>query len=375
MPDWKVPLSDLRFDEADIDAVAAVYRSGWLTMGERTQELEAAFARYTGADHAVAVSNGTAALQLACNAADAGPGEVIVPSLTFVASAAVIRHAGAVPVFADIRSVSEPWLSADAVEAALTPRTTAVMAVHYGGHPGDVGRLRELCDAHGAALLEDAAHAAGSRLGDEHLGTLGRAGAFSFFSNKNVAIGEGGMLVTGDPELAERARLLRSHGMTTLTWDRHQGRATGYDVVAVGFNFRMDEARAALALRRLGRLDSDNESRARLDAAYRDGLAGVSGVTLTLEAPPGASVARHIFTIVLDPALDRDRFREQLAERGVQTSVHFPPVHRLSAFLDSGARLPVTEDYAARAVTLPLFPEMTEAQQECVIDAVKASVA
>ena len=363
MPGWKVPLADVSVPEADIAIVADVYRSGWLSMGPRTEEFERALAAYTGSAHALAVANGTAALHLICLAAGLGPGdEVIVPSLTFVASVNAIAYTGATPVFVDIASLTEPWPSPAAVEAAITPRTRAVMAVAYGGHPGEIAALRALAERRGLILLEDAAHAIGVRHEGRHLGTFGAAGAFSFFSNKNLAIGEGGAVVTDDDALAERMRLLRSHGMTTLTWDRHRGHASSYDVVALGFNYRIDEPRAALATARLARLDADNERRRAIVARYRDKLAPIEGVVPT--APGGL----HIFTVVVDG--DRDAVREAMAQRGVQTSVHYPPAHRFSIY--AGDALPVTEAYAGSTITLPLFADMTEAQQDLVVDALGA---
>src|SRR3954447_26851230 len=264
---WQVPLADVIVDEDDLAAVTATYRSGWLSMGPRTEEFEAAFAAYTGASHALAVTNGTAALHLICQASGLGAGdEVIVPTLTFVATVNAVAYTGATPVFADVVSLTEPWLSVAAAEAAITPRTRAIMNMTYGGHCGDTEALAALCAERGLTLLEDTAHAAGSRVRGRHLGTFGRAGAFSLFSNKNLAVGEGGVVVTDDDDLAAQVRLLRSHGMTTLTWDRHRGHASGYDVVALGFNYRMDEPRAALAARRLARLDADNDARRALDA-------------------------------------------------------------------------------------------------------------
>jgi dTDP-4-amino-4,6-dideoxygalactose transaminase len=366
---WHVPLADVVITDDDLAAVVETYRSGWLSMGPRTEELEAAFAAYTGARHALAVANGTAALHLIALAAGLGPGdEVVVPSLTFVATVNAIAYTGATPVFADVASVTEPWLSAAAAKRAITPRTRAVMTMAYGGHAGETEALRALCDERGGlVLLEDAAHAAGSRLHGRHLGTFGAAGAFSLFSNKNLAVGEGGLVTTDDDDLAARMRLLRSHGMTTLTWDRHRGHASTYDVVALGFNYRLDEPRAALATRRLARLDADNAARARLDARYREAL----GVTCALAGVDGLRSAHHLFTIVLPEDADRDDFRAELAQRGVQTSLHYPPVHRFSIYADAagGVELPVTDAYAARTVTLPLFAHMTDAQQDLVIEA------
>ena len=374
MAKWEVPLSDLVVSEPDIAAVADVYRSGWLSMGPETEALERAFAAYTGARHAIAVANGTAALHLICAAAGLAPGdEVVVPSMTFVATVNAVAYTGATPVFADIASVTEPWLDVDAVADAITSRTRAIVTMAYGGHPGQTAALRALADERGLALLEDASHAAGSWLGGHHLGTFGLAGAFSLFANKNLAVGEGGLVVTDSAEVATRIRLLRSHGMTTLTWDRHRGHASRYDVVALGFNYRIDEPRAALARRRLERLDAENAHRAELDDRYRDLLRGVDGIAPTSPGMPDARLAHHLFAAVLDEGFDRDRFRDFLATRGIQTSLHYPPVHRFSIYA-GGPELPVTDAYGRRAVSLPLYATMTTSQQDRVIEAVDAAV-
>jgi dTDP-4-amino-4,6-dideoxygalactose transaminase len=373
MVQWRVPLADVVVDEADLAAVIDTYRSGWLSMGPRTAEFEAAFADYLGVRHAVSASSGTAALHLMCLAAGLGPGdEVILPSMTFVATANAVRYTGATPVFADIEGEIEPWLSVDACERAIGPRTRAILHVPYAGHAGSLLALAELAERRGLVLLQDAAHAVGTRVGQRHLGTLGHASAYSFFSNKNLAIGEGGMVVTDDDDFAKTVRLLRSHGMTTLTWDRHRGHAAEYDVVALGFNYRLDEPRAAFGLRRLERLDEENARRADLDDRYREGLGEVVRVAL----PPlhGASSAHHLFTIVLDEGVDRDAFRARLADEGVQTSVHYPPVHRFSVHADGATSLPITDLYGSRTVTLPLFAHMSEHQQDLVIDCVKSSL-
>lgn len=372
---WSVPLADVVVTDEDIAVVSDVYRSGWLSMGPRTEELETRLAEYIGARHAIAVSSGTAALHLMCLAAGLGPGdEVIVPSMTFVATVNAIAYTGAQPVFADIVSVSEPWLSADAARAAITDRTKAVMSMTYGGHAGQTAELAELCSERGLMLLEDAAHGLGSRLDDRHLGTFGAAGALSFFSNKNLAVGEGGALVTDDPELDARVRLLRSHGMTSLSWDRHEGHATSYDVVALGFNYRIDEPRAALAATRLARLDVQNAQRARLDARYRERLDALDLECALVVRSPRLRSAYHLFCVVLPADVDREGFRAALAQAGIQTSMHYPPVHGFSIYADSASELPVTTDYAARTVTLPMFAHMTDAQQDLVIEQVAAAL-
>jgi dTDP-4-amino-4,6-dideoxygalactose transaminase len=375
MPEWKVPLADVEIGEAELEEVVATYRSGWLSMGPRTEELEARFAEYVGTEHAIAVANGTAALHLICLAAGLGPGdEVVVPSLTFVATVAAIRYVGATPVYADIVAVDRPWLSAESAAAATGDRTKAIMNMTYGGHPGESAELAALADERGLTPLEDAAHGLGGRLDGRHLGTFGRAAAFSFFSNKNLPVGEGGMVVTDDEELAARVRLVRSHGMTSVTWDRHRGHASGYDVVELGFNYRIDEPRAALATARLKRLDADNGLRARAAAVYRERLDPVEGVAPVMPDADGAEPAHHLFAVVLDEAIDRDGVRDRLAADGIQTSLHYPPVHRFTAYADPGASVPKTEEYAARALTLPLFPALTEEQCELVVSSLERAV-
>jgi dTDP-4-amino-4,6-dideoxygalactose transaminase len=375
-PTWRVPLADVVVNEEDIAAVADVYRSGWLSQGPRAREFEEAIESYTGAPHALAVASCTAALHLIALAAGLGPGdEVIVPSLTFVATPNSIAYTGATPVFADVVSPTEPWLDPDSVAERVTSRTRAIFCMQYGGHPGESLALRELAQSHGVRLLEDSAHALGTSIAGEHAGTLGFAGAYSFFSNKNLALGEGGMLVCRDDETAERVRLLRSHGMTSLSWQRHEGHAASYDVVALGHNFRIDEPRSALGLSRLVRLDDENARRAALDARYRELLAGAPGLKPALAPPPGATLAHHLFTVALDAGVDRDAVREQLAAAGVQTSVHYPPAHRFAIYAPSRAELPVTDEAARRALTLPLFAHMTDEQVELVAAALREACA
>ena len=375
MTDWRVPLADVALEESDIEAVADTYRSGWLSLGPRTEELEQRFADYTGASHAIATSSCTAALHLSCLAAGLGAGdEVIVPSLTFVATVNAIRYTGATPVFADVVSLERPWMDPADVARKVGDRTRAVMSMSYGGNPGGLLELARIAEDSGLLLLEDAAHALGSRVDVRSVGTLGAAGSYSFFSNKNAPIGEGGMLVTGDDGVAERARLLRSHGMTSLSWDRHRGHAFGYDVVALGFNYRIDEPRATLAMRQLARLDERNARRDALVAAYADALSEADALTPALPAEPGCASAHHLMTVCVAEGVDRDAVRKAMAEAGVQTSLHYPPVHGFSIYEREGVSLPVTEEYALRAITLPLFPQMTMEQLEIVVVELLAAV-
>jgi dTDP-4-amino-4,6-dideoxygalactose transaminase len=293
-----------------------------------------------------------------------------MPALTFVAAASVVRHLGATPVFCDVLGEHDPNLDPADLEAAVGPRTKAIMVLHYGGAPCDMDAVRQVAERHGLAVIEDAAHAPGATYRGRACGTLGAAGCFSFFSNKNLPIGEGGMVVTDDAELADRVRLLRSHGMTALSWDRERGHAAGYDVLASGFNYRLDEARAAIGLVQLARLDAGNAARARLAALYRERLDGVAGLTVPrAAAPPQTTSAEHLAVVVLPRGTERAAIRAALAERRIQTSVHYPPIHRFSAYRGPGRPLPRTDDLGDRLLTLPLFPHMTEAQVHEVADA------
>jgi len=373
--DWQVPLSAVRLTEADIEAAVEVYRSGWLSMGPRTQELESAFAEYTGSGHVLAVSSCTAGLHLALSGAGLGPGdEAVVPSITFVASANAAAYTGATPVFAEIAAVDRPWLSAETAERAITPDTKAIVAVSYGGHPGEIEEVRRLAEDRGLVLIEDAAHGSGSWLGDRHLGTFGLAGAISFSAGKNLGVGEGGVVLTDDDELAERIRLMRWHGVTRSIWERHQASTESYDVVGLGFNYRIDDVRAALARSRLARLDEDNRRREALASIYRDELRELDGISPLAAAPESAHISNSMFAVVLDEGVGRDAFRGSLAESGIQTSVHFSPVHRFELYAGNGAELPVTDAFAARTVSLPIFPEMEQSQQAQVLEAIRSAL-
>lgn len=361
------PLATPMLGPEEADIVSEVVRSGWLTMGPRTAKFEEAFAELSGTSHGVMVSSCTAALHLAFLALGIGEGdEVIVPSLTFVATANAVAYTGATPVFADIRSVSDPVIHPDTVEPLITDRTKAVCVVHYAGYVRHMDLMRQLCDARGLKLVEDAAHAPGSLSAQGPAGSIGDVGCFSFFSNKNLVTGEGGMITTDDEEIAKACRLLRAHGMTATSWDRERGHATGYDVIARGYNYRPSELEAALGLVQLGKLPAMTTRRRELVAAYRTHLADWDVGELPFDGLDKASSC-HIMPSVLRRPDQRDPLRAAAAEVGVQTSVHYFPVHRFSIFGAQPA-LPVTEDYAAREMTLPLTPQMTTADVDVIVE-------
>jgi dTDP-4-amino-4,6-dideoxygalactose transaminase len=375
---WQIPLSDVATDEELVRAAAETVQSGWWSMGPRVAEFEQAFGELTGSKHALAVANGTAALHLALLAVECGPGdEVLVPSLNFVAAANTIVHTGATPVFVDIVGDDDLNMDPADVEAAITPKTKAIVVLHYGGYAADMEALSRIAETAGVSLVEDAAHAPGASWNGRKCGTFGAVGCFSFFSNKNLPVGEGGMIVTDDDELKERLRLLRSHGMTTLTWDRHRGHAHSYDVVTQGFNYRLDEIRAALGLVQLRRLPEENAGRGRVSARYRDALHGTAGITMPFPDPDAQERSSHHLAVVLLPdGTDRIAVRERLTGKRIQTSVHYPPIHRFTAYGELGGRreLPRTEAVADRVLTLPLYAALTGEQVDTVVTDVVAAV-
>ncbi|HVN54609.1 MAG TPA: DegT/DnrJ/EryC1/StrS aminotransferase family protein [Anaerolineaceae bacterium] len=363
---WRIPLADLNFGEEEKEAVMKVLDSRWLTMGEETQNFEREFARYLGVKHAVAVANGTASLHLACLALGLKPGdEVLVPSLTFVATAASIVYAGARPVFVDIAGETNTNISVESIEARITPRTRAIMVMHYGGYPCDMPRILEIAGRYGLALIEDAAHAPGAAIGEKKIGNWSNVASFSFFSNKNLATGEGGMVVTNDDEIARKVRLQRSHAMTTMTWDRHKGHASSYEVVDLGFNYRIDEIRSAIGRIQLKKLDGNNTRRGKLTAAYRAAFQKlVPEIEIPFEQYP-FSPAYHLLPILLPAGVNRFAFMEGMKAQGIQTSIHYPPIHQFNYYRNrfpvEQTELPVTESVGSREVTLPLYADLDPA--------------
>ncbi len=373
--EWRVPLADLDFDQEEEQAVLSVLRSRWLTMGSVTEQFEEEFAKAIGVEHAIAVSNATMALHLACLALGIGPGDdVNVPSLTFEATANAVLYTGAEVRFADILGPNELNISPSAIENQITARTKAIMVMHYGGYPCRMAEIRAIVNQHGLALIEDAAHAPGAFLNDHALGTWGDVGCFSFFSNKNLATGEGGMLVTNREDIAESVRLLRSHGMTSLTWDRHQGHAYSYDVVELGYNYRIDEIRSALGRVQLRKLPANNARRKDITETYWQSLNG-SGLGLPFRGEPGEP-AFHLFPILLPEGVDRKAFIDAMRAAGVQTSIHYPPIHKFSYYRQRYGciTLPTTEAAAAREVTLPLYPTMSSRVVDIVLSSVKSAL-
>lgn len=382
MTPWKIPLSELTFGPEEAEAVQRVLASGWLTMGERTAEFERALGAALDTQPLLAVSSGTAALHLALTALGVGPGdEVICPSLTFVASANAALLCGATVVLADVLGEDDLGIDPADVAAKITPRTRAIVIVHYGGYPCDMDALGAIAAESRVALVEDAAHAPLGRWRGRALGTLGDVGCFSFFSNKNLAVGEGGAVWARDEALRERMRLLRSHGMTTVTLDRHRGHAFSYDVVAPGMNYRLDELRSALGLVQLERLAAANARRRELSTRYHAQLSQIPGLGIPYPSSSARRVgesAHHLLVVLLPEGSHRETVMTRMRAQGIQTSIHYPPIHHFS-FHGSSERvrkqgLPRTEAVASRLLSLPLHPRMRDTDVDEVCGALRASL-
>lgn len=350
------------------EALVEVVDSGWITMGGRVRAFERAFAEEHRAADAVAVSSCTAGLHLAMQALGIGPGdEVLVPSLTFVATANSVVYAGAVPVFVDIESLDVPLISCADAAAKCTARTKAVVVMHYAGYLADGDIWRDFARSRGLNLIEDAAHAAGL----ERPGIFGDVAVYSFFGNKNMTTAEGGMVLAGDQDTLEKIKQMRSHGMTTGTMQRLSGRALSYDVTMLGYNYRMDELRAAIGLVQLRKLKRWNERRAWLSRIYRRLLRlYCPDISVPFSSTPRAS-SYHVLPIILPERADRQLIADRMRSLGIQTSFHYPPVHRFSWYLSRypAVRLSETEEFCRRELTLPLHPRMEKRDVELVVRA------
>jgi dTDP-4-amino-4,6-dideoxygalactose transaminase len=353
-------------------ALADVIEDGWITMGARVQAFEQAFAGLHRAEDAIAVSSCTAALHLILHALDVGPGdEVLVPALTFVATASCVRYVGATPVFVDIESPDVPLMSLDDAEAKCTPRTRAIILVHFAGYLANRADWQAFARRKGLLLIEDAAHAPGL----PEAGTFGEAAAFSFYGNKNMTTAEGGAVIARDSSVRKIIRQTRGHGMTSGTHERLTSRTPEYDVTMLGFNYRMDELRAAVGLTQLKNLPRWNEIRRRFTSLYRRLIAERCPAVAVPFSEPRTS-AHHIMPVLLPAYVERQTVVDQLRGRDIQTTIHYPPVHQLTLYrnLCPGTRLPWTEEFAQRELTLPLHPRMSEVTVEMVVNALAAAV-
>jgi dTDP-4-amino-4,6-dideoxygalactose transaminase len=368
--------------EAEIDEVVATMRSAWIGTGPKVARFEQDFAAYVGAPNAVALGSCTAALHLALVTLGLRPGdEVIVPAMTFAATANVVIHAGATPVFADVDRSSQCLDPADAARR-ITPRTKAMIPVHFAGRACDMGGLMDLAQAHDLRVVEDCAHAIETLWQGRHAGTIGDVGAFSFYVTKNVVTGEGGMLVTADAEQATRAKTLGLHGMSADAWKRFSDEGfKHYEVVEPGFKYNMTDMQAALGIHQLARVETNlarrNEIWRRYDEAFRD-------LPVVVPAPeePGTRHARHLYTLLLDLdrlSLDRDAVQGELHRRRIGTGTHYLAVHLHEYYRNTfgyeRGDLPNAEWISDRTLSLPLSPKLSDEDVDDVISAVTSVLA
>lgn len=375
----QIPFHRASVGEEEVRAVSEVIRSGWLTMGPKTVEFETEFARYIGAKHAIAVSSCTAALHLALEAVGIGAGdEVLVPTTTFTATAEVVTYLGAKPILVD---VEENTLNLNPADAAgrVTPRTRALIAVHFAGQPCDMERIRELANQHGLYVIDDAAHALPASYRGASVGLLSELTAFSFYATKTLTTGEGGMVTTDNADYADRIRIMRLHGIGRDAWKRYS--ATGswyYEVLAAGFKYNMTDIQAALGLVQLRKCSAMRSQRRQIAMQYTAAFARLEALE-----PPTVLDDResswHLYVLRLRTdrlGVARDDFISALRERGIGTSVHFIPLHLhpyyQKAFGYRPTDFPVAEKEYNRSLSLPIYPDMTQEEIQRVIEAVSA---
>lgn len=373
---YQIPLFNLNFDEREAKAAYDTIKSGWISTGPKCAELEDVFAKMLGAKYAVSVTNCTDALHLCCLLCGFGPGdEVICPSLTFAASANCIRYAGATPVFADIIGLEHINLDPADIERKITPKTKGIVVVHMAGYPAKLDEIMAIAKKHNLKVVEDACHGPLSEYKGKKLGTVGDCSAFSFFSNKNISTGEGGMFVTNSEELAAKAKLMRSHGMTTMSYQRASGHATAYDIVELGYNFRMDDIRASIAIEQLKKLPEDLNKRMAVRKRYVEKLSSIKGVVVPF-ADCNEFTSNYIMPVVLTQGSkeDRDAIREKTHAAGIQTSVHYPAIHRFSIYKNCGAVLPQTDYVTDHEITLPMYAALTTEQVDFICETLDKAV-
>ncbi len=366
-----IPLCRADLDERELEALQKVLESGWLTHGPLNSEFEESFAEYLGVGHAVSLNSCTSALFLALKALNI-TGEVILPSFTFAASANAVVTAGATPVFADIQ-LDTCNLDPDDVERRINEHTQAIMPVHFAGQPCAMDRLVEVAKRHALHIIEDSAETIGGRFRGKLAGSFAPA-CFSFFPTKNLTTGEGGMLTTDDPRLAEQIRILAGHGIARSTFAKEKSaRPWHRSAVLPGYNMRMSHLQAALGIEQLRKLPEMNAKRQSHARTLNEKLAGIDEIVLPREAPHCEHVYQ-MYTLQVR-GLPRDEFVESLRQKGIGASVHFdPPVHLQDYYCKASDPLPVTEQVAQSIVTLPMFPQLKPEELDTIVTAVKESV-
>lgn len=376
MSQYNIPLFSLNYGQEEMDAVLEPIKNNWISMGPKCMELEKKFSEMLGVRYACAVTNCTAALHLACYVLGISQGdEVICPSLTFSATVNCIKYVGATPIFCDVVSYDDFGLDTDMLEALITDRTKAIIPMHFAGFPCNMEQILKIAKKYNLYIIEDACHGPLSEYEGKKLGTIGDIGCFSFFSNKNISTGEGGMIVTNNEEIYNKVKLARSHGMTTMSYERASGHATAYEIRTLGFNYRMDDIRASLGCAQLKKLPEDLDRRTKLRRLYESRLNNMRDVIIPYKDWEGA-YSNYIFPIVLknSDVKRRDAVRKKLEEYGVQTSVHYPAVHRFELYRNLPADLPKTEYITDNEITLPMYGQLRLEELEFVCESLKKAI-
>lgn len=373
---YKIPLFDLNFNKREEKAAVKTIRSGWISTGPRVEEFEKRFSEMTGSRYALATSNCTVALHLSMILSGICSGnEVICPSLTFVATVNSIRYVGAKPVFCDIISHENLNIDPEKIESKITSRTKAIVVMHYAGFPCNMKLIMNVAKKYNLKVIEDSCHALTSDYNGKKLGSIGDIGCFSFFSNKNVSTGEGGMLITNIKKYYEKAKLLRSHGMTTLSYERAQGHAVKYDVLELGYNYRMDDIRAAIGIEQLNKLGKNLVRREYIRNKYLDLMGEIDEIIIPFRGNMN-KVSNYIFPVVLKKGISgkRDIIRHILKNNGIQTSVHYdPPVHKMKIYL-SNIQLPLTDYVSKSLISLPMYPNLNNGQIRFIVNKFKDAI-
>lgn len=372
MANYKIPLFDLNINDREAQAVVDTIKSNWISTGPKCEEFEELFSKAFGTKYALTAANCTAALHLAVKVLGIKEGdEVIVPSLSFAATANCVTYVGAQPIFADVNSCDDLTISPEDIQKKITSKTKAIIVMHYAGFPCRMDEIMAVAKKNNLFVIEDACHAPLSEYKGKTLGTFGDVACYSFFSNKNMSTGEGGMLVTNNKSVYDMCKLLRSHGMTSMSYQRATGHATEYDIKHIGYNYRMDDMRAAMGIVQLDKLSEDLAKRKLVREWYLLGLKDLQRIVVPFLNHSEFS-SNYIFPVVLKESnvKVRDMVRESLHKAGVQTSVHYPSTHKFSCYEGRGS-LPITEYISDNEITLPMYGRLCESDVAYICETLK----
>ena len=370
---YKIPLFDLNFDSSEKQAVSKTLDSKWISTGPNCEKFENMFCDKLNVNYALTTASCTASLHMALSVLGINSGdEVLVPSLTFAATVNVIKYLGAKPIFCDITSHSDLTIDPNEIKNKITSKTKAIMVMHYAGFPCEMDSIVSIAKDNNLFIIEDAAHAPLSEYQGKKIGTFGDIATFSFFSNKNISTGEGGMVITNNKLFYDKLKLIRSHGMTTLSYERSKGHATMYDIELLGYNYRMDDIRATIGIVQFGKLKNDLIKRIEIRKSYIERLKDIPGINIPFKNNSNF-VSNYIFPIVLVKSNKehRDNVRNKLHDKGIQTSIHYPSVHRFSIYKNDYLHLPNTDYISNNEITLPMYSKLSIKDLDYITDNLK----